>query len=87
MNWTIIRRRLNPLCWFWLLSGWLDFCSDSEGMACPNCGYDFDYYEGAWFTCSNSGTGYTPGEPTVHWFEGVQTCPRCTYQWDVSDSS
>lgn len=57
-------------------------------LHCPHCGYDgFDFYEKPYFVATRSGLSYVPGEPPSHWFEGVQSCPRCDYEWDVSDSS
>jgi hypothetical protein len=54
---------------------------------CPRCGFDgFDMYEVPHFTCTKSGRYAPPGDDTVHWFEGVQTCPRCNHHWEVADS-
>ena len=56
-------------------------------MQCQSCGFAaFDMYAAPWFECRQAGTSVPPGEPTTHWFYGVQTCPRCRYSWEVSDS-
>jgi hypothetical protein len=70
--------------WRMFLLRWFDF---SFRMDCPHCGYEgFDWYERPWFECTKSGTSYVPSEPTIHWFEGVQTCPRCRHAWHVAES-
>lgn len=56
-------------------------------LNCPHCAFDgFDMYYDPWFECTNGGTSSTQAG-VVHWFEGIQTCPRCRYKWHVSDSS
>jgi hypothetical protein len=63
------------------------FYTTKWGMECPRCGWNgFDWYEPPYFKCTRSGTFAPPGEPTCHWFEGIQTCPRCHNKWEVSDS-
>lgn len=59
---------------------------------CPHCGFTryadcwIDVFDSDWFTFTDGGTRYIPGEPTQHWFEGVWTCPRCLRQWEYGDS-
>lgn len=53
---------------------------------CPWCGHSFDWYHSPWFVCTRSGVSAPPGDYTVHWFEGKQTCPRCRHKWFVADS-
>lgn len=56
-------------------------------MRCPSCTYDrFDFYKAPYFKCTAFGQHRLPEEPTVHWFEGIQTCPRCKHEWKVADS-
>ena len=54
---------------------------------CPWCNDDsIDWFKEPWFKTTNGGTYYIPGEPTVHWAEGWQTCPRCYYRWFLQAS-
>ena len=52
---------------------------------CQCCGQDV-MHEEPWFQCIEGGTSYIPGEPTVHWYGGWQTCNRCGHVDWVSDS-
>jgi hypothetical protein len=54
---------------------------------CPHCGANgFDPAEPPLFTCTDAGQSCVPGEPTVHWFTGIQTCPRCAWRYEIADS-
>lgn len=55
---------------------------------CPRCGFDLgdDLGRGTQFRCTRSGSHAPPGEPTVHWFEGIQTCQACGHRWEYGDS-
>lgn len=68
---------------------WLTWQQPDEWGQCPWCGYD-DWeaymYKKPWFEATNGGTYYLPGEPTVHWAEGIQACPRCWFKWFTQDS-
>jgi hypothetical protein len=53
---------------------------------CPRCYESFDWAEEPWFQ-STKGGSYGSDSGTVHWFEGIQTCPRCYHTWEYGDSS
>lgn len=65
---------------------WIAWCNPGYVYVCEFCGYDYEWASDDWFKCENAGTSYVPGEPDIHWFEGVQTCPRCRSTWDYGDS-
>lgn len=75
--------------WFYRLLGfYFRRRASGYGIECAHCGYDeFEMYDPPYFRCTASGSSYIPGEPTIYWFEGVQTCPRCRYNWQVADSN
>lgn len=61
---------------------------------CPRCSYDCDWVlesmedwgPGYWYQVDNSGS-YFNGDCTIHWFEGIVTCPRCLTKWNYGDSN
>lgn len=70
------------------LAEWWTGCRTPDGWGkCPWCGFLFDWADDPrWFRCSRSGQYAPLGDATVHWFAGVQTCPRCRHTWEYSDS-
>lgn len=66
---------------------WIAWCNPGAYFICESCGYDHEWADtDGWFKCEDAGTTYVPGDPDIHWFEGVQTCPRCRMSWYYSDS-
>lgn len=58
---------------------------------CPWCGFgeeDWEWfmYKPPYFQATAWGSYALSGEPTTHWVEGEQSCPRCRYRWWVQDS-
>ncbi|HXV41903.1 MAG TPA: hypothetical protein VEC96_02475 [Anaerolineae bacterium] len=82
---------INDLSWpifrLWGLVLWATRRRIADWGYCPWCNYDgFDWMKRPWFEPTGGGISYVPGEPTVHWGEGIQTCPRCRYKWFVQGS-
>lgn len=63
---------------------WVHWC-DTGFQPCEVCGYSGDWGTPPWFSCERAGTSFN-GEYTAHWFEGIQTCPRCRCTWPYGDS-
>lgn len=64
---------------------WIRWC-DPGFRPCEECGYEWEWGDhDGWFKCERTGTSFN-GECTFHWFEGIQTCPRCRSTWDYGDS-
>jgi hypothetical protein len=76
-----------PIFWFQGLLLLLFRVQERTWGTCPWCNFsNFEMYEKPWIEYTAGGSSYVPGEPTIHWFEGIQTCPRCRYKWYVQDS-
>jgi hypothetical protein len=73
--------------WLWRLVGPLvRSVGKHYGMDCPHCGWSgFDFYEDPWFIYTKGGS-YSGPDGTVHWFMGIQQCPRCRFRWEVDAS-
>ncbi len=54
---------------------------------CPWCGADVSavWCERPYFALIVAWSETVPGEPTVHYAEGEQTCPRCRYRWIITE--
>lgn len=74
-----------PFSWFWWrLIGKL-ISPPKHGLYCPSCHYDGcgDFYEVGFEVIAS---GKEPSTPLAHgsyWVEGVQTCPRCLYRFEL----
>jgi hypothetical protein len=77
--WCLTHLKRGLCLYRWLTGVW-------HMPTCMHCGYDFDLYRKPYFICEESDVSYIPGEPDVHWFRGIQYCPRCIEKWEVEDS-
>lgn len=61
-----------------------------DHWTCQHCGYEgseIETQERPWFECVDAGHYYVPGELTVYYWKGWQTCPRCRARWWVEDET
>lgn len=64
---------------------WIRWCNPGFDP-CDTCGYVWDWGQpDGFFKFERGGDGFN-GEYTTHWFEGVQTCPRCRSEFAYGDS-